>query len=107
MSDIYKAKGGAVVFIGGRRVVVHEGATARAGHPIMKGREAMFEPLHIDFDLDDASTPAPAAPASGGTASQPSAKDVRAWAAGHGVDVPARGKIPDEVYEQYKASQGA
>lgn len=32
-------------------------------------------------------------------------KAVRAWAKDQGLDVPARGKIPDEVYELYAESQ--
>lgn len=37
---------------------------------------------------------------------EPSAKDVRAWAAEQGIDVPARGKLPAELVEQYLAAQG-
>ena len=32
------------------------------------------------------------------------AKAVRAWATEQGLDVPARGRIPGEIVEQYKAS---
>lgn len=32
------------------------------------------------------------------------ARDIRAWAAANGVDVPARGRIPVSVQEQYRAS---
>jgi hypothetical protein len=34
-----------------------------------------------------------------------SPKDVRAWAQANGVEVPARGRIPGKVIEQFKASQ--
>lgn len=38
--------------------------------------------------------------------SKPDAKDVRAWAKDNGIDVPARGPIPDAFIERYKADQG-
>lgn len=37
------------------------------------------------------------------TASDYSAKDVRAWAKENGIEVPDRGRIPGEVVEKYKA----
>jgi hypothetical protein len=37
----------------------------------------------------------------------PKASDVRAWAKAEGIEVTARGKLPDEVVEQYQAAQGA
>jgi hypothetical protein len=33
--------------------VVHRGQTVRVGHPILKGRESMFSPLVVDFEVDD------------------------------------------------------
>lgn len=36
----------------------------------------------------------------------PAAKDVRAWATANSIDVPARGPIPDDVVERYKAAHG-
>lgn len=51
----------------GRNVYITAGQTAREGHPILKGREAMFIPLQVDYDLPEpkapAKTPAPAPPA--------------------------------------------
>ncbi len=45
------------VFIGPRTIV-------RAGHPIMKGREDLFEPLVVHYDLPAAEdAPEPKAPA--------------------------------------------
>jgi hypothetical protein len=41
---------GAPVFIGPTVVV-------RAGHPIMKGREGLFEPLVVHYDVEPAPTP--------------------------------------------------
>lgn len=41
------------------------------------------------------------------TDSAPDAKAVRAWAAENGIDVPKRGKVSDDVIEQYtKAHEG-
>ena len=40
---------------------------------------------------------------SGGAASP---KEIRAWAADNGVDVPARGRIPAGVHEQFLAAKG-
>ena len=45
---------------------------------------------------------------SGGSSSSSSggeAKAIRAWAAENNVEVPARGRIPGAVVEQYKAAQ--
>ena len=36
--------------------------------------------------------------------SEPKAADVRAWAAEHGIEVPATGKVAQDVIEQYKAA---
>ena len=33
------------------------------------------------------------------------AKDLRAWAEANGVDVPARGRIPGKVIEQFRAAR--
>lgn len=38
------------------------------------------------------------------TSEAPKAAEVRAWAKAAGVDVPARGKVPPEVVEQFKAA---
>ncbi len=46
-----------------------------------------------------------AATSSGRSSSDYSPKDVRAWAQANDVEVPARGRIPGKVIEQYKASQ--
>lgn len=39
------------------------------------------------------------------TSSGPKASDVRAWATAQGIDVPARGRIPQQVKDQYEAAQ--
>lgn len=36
---------------------------------------------------------------------KPKAADVRAWAKEQGLDVPAKGKLPDELVEAYRAAQ--
>ncbi len=43
--------------------------------------------------------------ARGGSDSDYTPKDVRAWAQVNGVEVPARGRIPGTVIEQYNGSQ--
>jgi hypothetical protein len=35
---------------------------------------------------------------------RPKAADVRAWAEAEGIDLPDRGRVPDEVVEQYQAA---
>jgi hypothetical protein len=40
------------------------------------------------------------------TRGEPTAAEVRAWAAENGVDVAAKGTVPADVVEQYKAAQG-
>ena len=38
---------------------------------------------------------------------KPSAREVRDWAKAEGLDVPARGGVPEELVAQYVASQEA
>lgn len=38
------------------------------------------------------------------TSEEPKAAEVRAWAKAEGLDVPARGKVPPEVVEAFKAA---
>lgn len=97
--DIFVAKGGAAVILGDRRIVLHEGQTVRAGHPLMEGREHLFEPFTVDFDLDDTATPDVPEPGGG-----PDPKTVRAWAAENGIEVSPKGKLPAAVVEQYLAA---
>lgn len=62
--DIFVATDSVLTDIGGENVYITAGQTAREGHPILKGREAMFIPLQVDYDLPEpkapAKTPAPA-----------------------------------------------
>ena len=76
---------------------VRRGSTlAHADHPIVRENPGLWKPLPVEFDV---AAPVVAAP------DVPSAKDVRAWAAGQDIDVPARGKIPDEVVAAYQAAR--
>jgi hypothetical protein len=46
----------------GNQVYIHKGrTTVREGHPVLRGREDLFEPLVPTFDLDSP-PPRPAAP---------------------------------------------
>ncbi len=47
--------------------------------------------------------PEPSAPEPAQSEEKPTPKlaDVRAWAKEQGIDVPARGKVPDDVLDQY------
>lgn len=59
--EIYVAREGAVFEVDGTPVFIQQGTTARAGHPILKGREHLFEPLVPDFEVTaEAQVPAKA-----------------------------------------------
>ncbi len=54
-TDILVCRESAVFQFGGERVVVHKGQTrVRAGHPILEGREHLFEPLRVHYDVETA-----------------------------------------------------
>ncbi len=91
--DIYVAVESVLTEVDGENVYITAGQTARAGHPILVGREALFEPFKVDYDLTE---PAP----------EPTAADVRKWAADNGIDVAAKGTIPADVVDLYKAAHG-
>lgn len=51
MSDLYVANTSAVVSLAGQRTWIKKGVTiVRAGHPIMDGRESLFDPVKVHFD---------------------------------------------------------
>lgn len=55
-TDILVAKESFIVKYDGQMVTVHQGVTrVRAGHPLTKGRESLFEPLTVDYDVEQAS----------------------------------------------------
>ncbi len=54
-SDILVARQSAVFTHDGERIVIHKGQTrVRAGHPIVEGREDLFEPLTVHYDVETA-----------------------------------------------------
>jgi hypothetical protein len=64
--EILIATESVLTLVDGENVYITAGQTARAGHPILKGREAIFIPLQVDYDLPEPKAPAktpPAAPA--------------------------------------------
>lgn len=106
---ILVAKVNALLFHGDRRLTIRKGVTTiREGHPLLAGREHLFEPwsITLDYDPNEAPESAPGAdePQAAG---QPDAKAVRAWAAANGIEVSPKGKLPQDVIDQYLAAQGA
>lgn len=63
MADIYVAVESVLTEVDGQNVYITAGQTAREGHPIMKGRDALFEPFKVDYEVDEAPAPKRAAPA--------------------------------------------
>jgi hypothetical protein len=63
--QIYVAKNSFVYEEDGMVKHVPQGATIRAGHPLLKGREGFFSPLVIDFDLAEPTPPSPRKGATG------------------------------------------
>ncbi len=58
--DIYVAVESVLTEVDGENVYITAGQTARAGHPILEGREALFEPFKVDYELgDEATEPVP------------------------------------------------
>lgn len=60
MADIYVAVESVLTEVDGQNVYITAGQTAREGHPILKGREALFEPFKVDYEVEEAPQPAPA-----------------------------------------------
>ena len=76
---------------------VRRGRTlAHADHPIVQEYPDLWKPLPIDFPAPEDAAPSAAAP---------STKAVRAWARESGIEVPARGPLPDDVVATYLAAQ--
>lgn len=55
MSDIYVADETFTTTVDGAPVVIRRGKTrVRAGHPVLEGREHLFKPLTVDYDVEQA-----------------------------------------------------
>lgn len=68
VSGIYQCKEAAAINLGGQTLFVRPGMTARAGHQILAKYGHLFEPLRVDFDVeqpepDPATQPEPDPPA--------------------------------------------
>ena len=84
--DIYVAVESVLTQVDGENVYITAGQTARAGHPILVGREALFEPFKVDYELGDAA-PAPeqtAEAADGLPKGNASLQEWQAYALAHG-----------------------
>lgn len=94
MPDVMIARESAVIAVGGARVLVRRRrTTAHSDAQIVREHPYLWQLLPIDF---------PTGPDSSGS---PSAKEVRAWAREQDIEVPSRGKIPDDVVAAYRAAQ--
>lgn len=62
MRDLLVAKNAMVFVHDGRRVRICKGTLVRAGHPILKGREDLFEPVTVEYDVESDVEQATAAP---------------------------------------------
>jgi hypothetical protein len=55
MSDIFVATDTFQTVIDGKRVIVRRGVTrVRKGHELLKGREHLFEPIGVHYDVEQA-----------------------------------------------------
>jgi hypothetical protein len=64
MTDtILAATRAALVQNDGQSILIKPGATARAGHPIVEAYPGLFEPLVVQFDVEDSTETADASPA--------------------------------------------
>jgi hypothetical protein len=53
--EILVARESFTTMLDGETVTVHAGATrVREGHPLLEGREELFEPLEIQYDIEQA-----------------------------------------------------
>ncbi len=57
--DLFVGKEPATFEFEGATVFIGPGVVVRAGHPIMKGRESLFEPLTVHYDTAPAASPEP------------------------------------------------
>jgi hypothetical protein len=55
VSDLYICNTNAIVYVDGERVALRKGVTVvRKGHKILKGHGAMFEPIQVHYDVEQA-----------------------------------------------------
>jgi hypothetical protein len=56
--DLYVANQSAATILDGEEVWVKEGDLVRAGHPILKGRDWLFDPAtdYVRFDVEQATS---------------------------------------------------
>lgn len=111
-STIFVATGSVVAQFEGLPVYIHQGVTtARGGHPVLAAFPHLFVPLRPTFEVEAEAEAGVekegAPPAPGAEPPAPSPADIRAWAAGQGIEVPAKGRIPADVNEAFQAAQGA
>ncbi|GAA1766149.1 Lsr2 dimerization domain-containing protein [Streptomonospora arabica] len=87
-----------------------EDATAVPGRPreadVTAGAPVEPEPEQPREEPAEQSAEAADEPASEEEAPEPSTREVRAWARENGMDVPSRGRVPDEVVAAYKRAHG-
>jgi|SRR5688500_3079016 len=88
---IYIAKQSAVVFLeSGDRVTLRGGVTrVREGHPLLEGRESMFEEIDVHYDVETARQ-APKAEAKPEPKAEPKAEAKAAPAEAKAEAVPAK-----------------
>lgn len=97
MAQIMMAQADAVVTVDGVEVEVLRGSsTAQSDSRIVQEHPDLWVVFPDEYEAVFGDADADASPA---------AKDVRAWAKANGVDVPAKGRIPDDVVAAYTAAQ--
>lgn len=51
-TDIFVAKTGAFVLLpSGEQIRMRRGQTVRVGHPLLRGREHLFKPFEVTYDV--------------------------------------------------------
>lgn len=88
------------------RPAVQRGPVKAAGWTLATAPEPAPAAASATVDGPEPQAAAPTSAPDPSTVSDPPASKVRAWAREAGVDVPARGPIPAEVIDQYRAAVG-
>lgn len=103
---IYVAKFSGFADLDGRQVHVQEGVTrVREGHPLLKGREDVFEEIGVHYDLEDARS-APQdegrkhAPKTSDTSQPEAGGDTASHEGPASVDPPVQGPKSDDPPNQ-------